>query len=233
MRRRAGETVGEYVHRRLRRGIIVGRFPPGTAVTIRGLAALLGTSPMPVREAMRRLAAEGALDQLENGRARVPLMTDARFASLMETRILLETAAARRALPCITPARLTELRRLDRAMWDIFGRGDIDGTIEANMAFHRCLYGYAPDDVLTPLIDSVWLQIGPYMRAAMQGSREHYRTDRHTEALSAIEAGDAAALVRAIGADIREGIGHLIAGRPLTAAIGAPPGPSKRNVARA
>jgi DNA-binding GntR family transcriptional regulator len=225
--------MGEYVYRRLCRGIIVGRFPPGAAVTIRGLAALLGTSPMPVREAMRRLVAEGALHQLENGRACVPLITDARFVSLIEARILLETAAARRALPCITAARLVDLRQLDRAMWDIFDRGDIDGTIDANMAFHRRLYSYAPDDVLTPLIESVWLQVGPYMRAALHGSREHYRTDRHREALSAIETGDAAALARAIGADVREGIGHLIAWRPLKASVAQAPGPGKRNVARA
>jgi DNA-binding GntR family transcriptional regulator len=224
--------MGDYVYRRLRQGIIVGRFSPGAAVTIRGLATLLGTSPMPVREALRRLVAEGALDLLENGRARVPMMTDSRFASLIEVRVLLETAAARRALPCIDAARLAHLRRLDKAMWDVFSRNDIDGTIDANLAFHRRIYSYAPDDVLTPLIESVWLQIGPYMRAALQGSREHYRIDRHDEALSAIAAGDAAALARAIGADVRDGIGHLIAGRKLKAAVRAAPVTRKRTVAR-
>ncbi len=233
LRRRTGETVGDYVFRRLRQGIMVGRFPPGMAVTIRGLAALLGTSPMPVREAMRRLVAEGALQQLDNGRACVPIVSDARFDSLIEARILLETQAARLALPCIDAEKLADLRQLDRALWDILDRGDIDRSIEANLAFHRRLYGFAPDDVLTPLIESVWLQIGPYMRAAMQGSRQYYRIDRHTEALNAIAAGDAAALGRAIAADAREGIGHLIAGRPLRESIGAPPpGPTRRTVAK-
>jgi DNA-binding GntR family transcriptional regulator len=232
LRRRTGETVGEYVFRRLRQAIIVGRFSPGMAVTIRGLAAMLGTSPMPVREAMRRLVAEGALEQLDNGRACVPVVSDSRFDTLIEARILLETAAARRALPCIDAARLEDLRRLDRVMWDVFDRGEIDRTIDANMAFHRRLYTFAPDDVLTPLIESVWLQIGPYMRAALQGSRQYYRTDRHTEALTAIAAGDAEALSRAIAADVREGIGHLIAGRPLKASIGPAPVTAGRTVAR-
>ncbi len=232
MRRLTGETVGEYTFRRLRQAIIVGRFAPGMAVTIRGLAALLGTSPMPVREAMRRLVAEGALEQLDNGRAGVPIISDARFHTLIEVRILLESAAARRALPCIDAARLEDLRRLDRVMWDVFDRGDIDRTIDANMAFHRRLYSYAPDDVLTPLIESVWLQIGPYMRAAMQGSRQYYRVDRHTEALTAIAAGDAEALARAIAADARDGIGHLIAGRPLAASVGVAPVTARRTVAR-
>jgi DNA-binding GntR family transcriptional regulator len=231
-RRRNGETVGEYIFRRLRQAIIVGRFSPGMAVTIRGLAALLGTSPMPVREAMRRLVAEGALEQLDHGRACVPIISDSRFDALIEARILLETAAARRALPCIDAARLEDLRRLDRAMWDVFERGDIDRTIDANMAFHRRLYSFAPDDVLTPLIESIWLQIGPYMRAAIQGSRQYYRIDRHTEALTAIAAGDAQALARAVAADARDGIGHLIAGRPLKTSVGLAPVTAHRTVAK-
>jgi len=218
LRRRTGETIGEFVHRRLRQAIMTGRFPPGEAVTIRGLAALFGTSSMPVREAMRRLAAENALDLRDNRRARVPDMTDGRFGSLIEARILLETAAARQALPYIDAARLAELRRLDQTINEVFARGDIERTIETNLAFHRRIYSYVPDDALTPLIESVWLQIGPFMRAALQEAPAYYSVDRHVEALAAIEARDAGALVGAIEADVREGIGHLIAGRRLRAA---------------
>jgi len=218
MRRRAGETVGEFVHRRLRQAIMTGRFPPGFAVTIRGLATLLGTSAMPVREAMRRLAAEQALDLQDNRRARVPEMTEARFLCLMETRILLETAAARRALRAIDAARLAELRKLDQAVNEAFARADIERTIEANLAFHRRLYSLAPHDVLTPLIESIWLQIGPYMRAALQGAPGYYPIDRHAEAMAAIAARDERALAAAIEADVRDGIGHLVGAEQLCAA---------------
>jgi DNA-binding GntR family transcriptional regulator len=218
LRRRVGETMGEFVHRRLRHGIMTGRFPPGVAVTIRGLAALLGTSAMPVREAMRRLAAEHALDLLDNRRARVPDMTAARFEALIDARVLLETAAALRALPHIDAARLGELRRLDQTVNEVFARGDIERTIETNLAFHRRLYTFAPVDALTPLIESVWLQIGPFMRAALRESAVYYRVDRHAEALAAIEAHDMRGLARAIEADIRDGIGHLMASEELEAA---------------
>jgi DNA-binding GntR family transcriptional regulator len=217
-KQRAGETTGEFVHRRLRQAIMTGRFPPGVAVTIRGLAALLGTSAMPVREAMRRLTAEHALDFLDNRRARVPEMTDARFISLMETRILLEIEAAGRAFPHIDAARLAELRRADQLVNDAYARGDVERTIETNLAFHRRLYTLAPNDVLTPLIESVWLQIGPFMRAALKDARIYYRVDRHDEALAAIVAGDRAGLIRAIEADIRDGIGHLAAAEQREAA---------------
>ncbi len=208
-RRRGGETVQEFAFRRLRHAIMTGRFPPGLAVTIRGLAALLGVSAMPVREAMRRLVAERALDLLDNRRVRVPDMDPARFDTLIAGRILLEQEAARRALPYITPAALAELRRLDAAADEVFARGDVERTIEANFAFHSTLYSLAPSDALLPLIESIWLQIGPFMRAGLQGATVGTRPDRHADALGAIVNRDATALARAIEADVREGISRL------------------------
>ncbi len=208
-RRRGGETVQEFAFRRLRHAIMTGRFPPGLAVTIRGLAALLGVSAMPVREAMRRLVAERALDLLDNRRVRVPDMDAARFETLIAARILLEQEAARRALPHVAPADLAELRRLDAATDAVFATGDVERTIEANFAFHRYLYGLAPSDALMPLIESIWLQIGPFMRAALHGVALNDRPDRHADALNAIAAHDERNLARAIEDDVREGINHL------------------------
>jgi DNA-binding GntR family transcriptional regulator len=208
-RRRGGETMQEFAFRRLRHAIMTGRFPPGQAVTIRGLAALLGVSAMPVREAMRRLVAERALDLLDNRRVRVPEMTGPRFEALIAARILLECEAAGRALPHVRAGELAELRRLDAACQAVFERGDIERTIEANFVFHRFLYGLAPSDALTPLIESIWLQIGPFMRAALRGATVYNRADRHREAMAAIERRDSGALARAIEGDVRDGIGHL------------------------
>ena len=222
-RRRAGETVQEFAFRRLRHAIMTGRFPPGLAVTIRGLAELLDVSAMPVREAMRRLVAERALDLLDNRRVRVPEMTAARFDALIAARILLECEAARQAMPAITPANLAELRRLDSAADEVFAKGDVERTIEANFAFHRHLYSLAPSDALTPLIESIWLQIGPFMRAALTGATVYNRADRHHEALTAIEAGDPIALARAIEADVRDGIGHLRLAEPEVRPGGSAP----------
>jgi DNA-binding GntR family transcriptional regulator len=208
-RRRTGETVQEFAFRRLRHAIMTGRFPPGLAVTIRGLAELLDVSAMPVREAMRRLVAERALDLLDNRRVRVPEMTPARFDALIAARILLECEAARQALPRITPNDLADLRRLDEAADEVFAKGDVERTIEANFAFHRHLYSLAPSDALTPLIESIWLQIGPFMRAALKGATVYNRADRHHEALAAIEAKNPTDLSRAVEADVRDGLGHL------------------------
>ncbi|GAB4069092.1 GntR family transcriptional regulator [Ancylobacter sonchi] len=204
-----GETVQQWVFRRLRRSVMSGRFPPGQAVTIRGLAEALGVSAMPVREALRRLVAERALVLLDNRRVRVPEMTAERFDELFAARTLLESEAAARALPGADAAFCERLAALDSVSDAAWRLGDIEAMIESNLAFHTALYSTRPDSVLMPLIESVWLQIGPFMRLALTDLEEHYRVDRHREALAALAAGDEEALRRAIEADIRDGIGHL------------------------
>ena len=68
----------ENVYQEIRRNLMAGQFQPGEAVTLRGLAGKLGTSAMPVREALRRLVAERALDLGPNRTARVPVVTSVR-----------------------------------------------------------------------------------------------------------------------------------------------------------
>ncbi|ADH90694.1 transcriptional regulator, GntR family [Ancylobacter novellus DSM 506] len=205
-----GETLQQWVFRQLRRAVMTGRFPPGKAVTIRGLADALGVSSMPVREALRRLVAERALVLLDNRRVRVPEMTARRFEELVAARTLLESEAAARALPRADRDFLRRLDALNRASDAAVEADDTEAMIETNLAFHAALYGDRPDNVLLPLIESVWLQIGPFMRMALADLHRHYPVDRHAEALMALEAKDEAALRRAIEADIRDGIGHLM-----------------------
>jgi DNA-binding GntR family transcriptional regulator len=68
-------TLGQRVYSGLRDFLMAGQLQPGQKLTLRELAAALNVSPMPVREAVRRLAAEGALEMLPNRRIRVPVVT--------------------------------------------------------------------------------------------------------------------------------------------------------------
>lgn len=206
-----GETVQQWVFQRLRRTVMTGRFPPGQAVTIRGLAEAMGVSAMPVREALRRLVAERALVLLDNRRVRVPEMTARRFDQLVVARTLLECEAAARAMPHADSAFIERLQALNRASDAAVETADTEAMIETNLAFHAALYGGRSDNVLLPLIESVWLQIGPFMRMALADLEQHYPVDRHAQALVALQARNEPALRAAIEADIRDGIGHLLA----------------------
>ena len=87
------ETVQDRVYRELRRALIHGRFNPGEVLTIQGLATILATSTMPVREALSRLISERALEALPNRSVRVPLVDAGRLEDLLRARIVIEGAA--------------------------------------------------------------------------------------------------------------------------------------------
>lgn len=207
--REASESAKQWVYRVLRRAIMTGQFEPGDPVTINGLAETLGVSAMPVREALHRLVADGALELLDNRRVRVPDLDQQRFEEVVEARIALETRAAERALPFIDDTRLARLRAFDQQADQALAVRNFGRLVEANFDFHRCLYEARPGTVLLPLIESLWLRLGPFMRRAGETLSETYEIDRHAEALAAIAARDVAALKAAIAADIRDGTGHL------------------------
>src|SRR5271154_278523 len=109
------DTLRLRVYRSLARGLMAGMFKPGEAVTLRTLAKRLGTSAMPVREAVSRLIAERALVLLPNRSVIVPRMSRTRFAQLSRTRQMLEGTLAEIAAARATPELLHRLAENDEA----------------------------------------------------------------------------------------------------------------------
>lgn len=199
----------QWVYQLLRNNLLCGRIEPGKPLTIRGLAEILHVSPMPVREALHRLACEGAVEVNNNRRVNVPLMTAEKFSELCELRILLETHAAEGALPYITKSDIEVLERLDADIDAAVERNDTDYISLNNQAFHRHLYSANPFQISVPLIESLWLQLGPFSRIAIDKLEKAYLVDRHAEAIAALEKRDGFGLQRAIEADIRDGIASI------------------------
>ncbi|UVK36001.1 GntR family transcriptional regulator (plasmid) [Mesorhizobium sp. AR10] len=207
--RPTGMTTQEYVFERLRQAIMVGAFKPGMSLTIRGIADALESSPTPVREALRQLTSVGALQLLENRRIVVPKTTPARFEELIALRIVLESHAARRAVVHLSELQIDELVAFDDAVETAITAGDKAGALISNQEFHRRIYKANPAQVAMPLIESLWLQLGPILGIAMEHVAEFYLVDRHQEAIEALRRRDEEAVAQAIGADIREGVGGL------------------------
>lgn len=199
-------TVTQWVYQTLRQAVMNGHILPGRAVTIRELAKLLDVSPMPIREAIRQLAAQNALAIQGNRRIMVPTMTAMKFNELCEARMALEPHAAARALPYIDDAKLQQLHDLNAAADAAQAQGKLALINRLNQSFHRLLYSANPHDVCLPLIESLWLQLGPFMRLATHNLADYYLVDHHQAAMLAIKHKDAIALQLAIKADIREGI---------------------------
>ena len=199
----------QWVYRLLRNNLLCGRIEPGVPLTIRGLAEILDVSPMPVREALHRLACEGAVEVKNNRRVIVPRMTAEKFSELCDLRILLETHAAEGALPFITDADISELERLDARIDEAVDKHVVDDISLCNQDFHRYLYCANPNQISVPLIESLWLQLGPFSRIAISKLEKVYLVDRHVEAIEALKQRNRFGLRRAIEADIRDGIASL------------------------
>ena len=191
----------------LRRRMIEGEIMPGADLSTRGLALEMGVSQMPVRDALSRLAAEGAVAIRSKRRIEVPVMTPERFADLLDCRLLLEPAAAALALPHITPALLETLRETDAALDRAMAADDVIGYMRANAAFHFGIYRANRRPTLNRAIEALWLQFGPFMRVVYGRYGTSALVDQHRIALDAIASGDAAALRAAIAADIGDGMG--------------------------
>ncbi|MFN3625687.1 MAG: GntR family transcriptional regulator [Hyphomicrobium sp.] len=205
----AGSTAHETVYRRLRERIFFGGFLPGRSVTLRGLAEELGVSPMPVREAVRRLIAERALAMQGNGRVVVPLMTRDKFEQVLFARSALEPELAARALSRLSPTDIEAVALIDQEIDQTLLNGDAEGYMRGNFRFHFTIYSHAGAGTLLALVESIWLQFGPFMRMAYGRIGTKCLEDHHQAALEAMRRGDEAALRAAIRADIGQGMGFI------------------------
>lgn len=204
-----GVTTHESVYRGLRNRILFGGVPPGSAVTLRGLAEDMGVSPMPIREAVRRLIAERALKMQDNRRVLVPPMTQETFEQIVFSRKMLEPELAVRAMDRIGPAEIREIAAIDKTIDRAMAMGDVDAYMQNNFRFHFAIYQRAHCDTLMALVESIWLQFGPFMRVAYGRIGTSTLEDHHQAAIAALERGDRKALRAAIAADIGQGMNFI------------------------
>jgi DNA-binding GntR family transcriptional regulator len=200
----ARETVQERVYAALRDQLMRGGFEPGQKLKIAVLAKAFGTSAMPVREALNRLAVERALETLPSRTVRVPALSKSSLQDLRETRFAIEGLAISRAASNMTRETLTVLEDLIRAQSETDADHVSEGSARQNRAFHFTIYRQSGSTVLLPIIESLWLQFGPYLRAASArfDGGEGRGTNFHVEILNALASGDGAAARAALEADI-------------------------------
>jgi DNA-binding GntR family transcriptional regulator len=169
------ETMNQRVYAELRRSLIHGVFDSGEVLRIVDLSERLCTSTMPVREAIARLVSEKALEAMPNRSVRVPLITRERLEDLARARCLVESELVRLAMPNLASDDFAELRQLTVATEAAFTGEAPDraqATSELNHAFHFHIYHAAGSAVMIPIVESLWLQSGPYVRAAARIHQE-------------------------------------------------------------
>jgi DNA-binding GntR family transcriptional regulator len=193
----------------LRRGALA----PGQRLTTRDVAATLGVSFTPAREALNRLVAERLLDLSRDRVAIVPELTRARYLEICAIRLNLETIAARAACARFDVAAIGELERVFAAHAQAYAARDAKTALGCNEAFHFAIYAKAEMPLLLKMLETLWLQAGPSMTLLFSRSYdESWPGGRHHRAmLEAIRRRDAAGLARAVRRDLTEGSRRLAA----------------------
>jgi DNA-binding GntR family transcriptional regulator len=191
------------VYDKLHEALMSGVFRPGEPVTLRQLIVRLGTSVMPVRQAVGRLIAEGALTLLPNRSVIVPRMSRKRFTELWQIRQMLEGVAAENACRLAPPGLVKRLKQINASIRKAQTDGDLSSMLLNNQRFHFAIYDTADMAVLRSLIGILWLQAGPFLYLTFMSRRSLWSLQQHGEAIKAFESRNPTAAKRAITRDIQ------------------------------
>jgi DNA-binding GntR family transcriptional regulator len=201
-------TLGARAFEQIGAMLVSGQVKPGDRLSLRDLAAALDVSITPVREAVSRLTANGALEVTRNRTVAVPRMTLDGFRDLTRVRIEIEGYAAAEAAKLRDRRSLRAIRSAEAAfsaLKDVSAPDRAD-AVRLNQELHFTIYEAAGSPTLLEIIHGLWLRAGPVLNFDLRENPERLRTGDalrlHAEALAAIESGDAGAARRAIAQDI-------------------------------
>ena len=186
------------VQREIERMILAGDLAAGMKLREAEVAAMLGVSRGPVREAFRALEESGLVRLEKNRGVFVREISVDEADDIFELRAVLDEFAGRRAAQNATPAQASELRALVERMEKAVGRGDVDGYHDANIAFHDRVIQLAGNSKLTFLYRRLVNELHLHRRAALGQAgilpvsmREHRAIVDHIAARQAAAAGRA------------------------------------------
>lgn len=210
------QTLSDQVYGTLSEMLLSGALRPHDRLSLRDLAERLEVSMMPVREAVSRLAASGALDVSPKRAVMVPLMTAAEFADLTMVRMVNEGHAARLATLHASKTERAGIVALAERFEEVLDRAYGSATaVAANKDLHFALYRAAGSPALLEVITMLWLKAGPIINfdigvsagvpreEEMSRSRSHHSREHHRKLCDALCTGDGDAAAHAISEDIR------------------------------
>lgn len=196
-------TIQDRTYQILRQWLTVGKFLPGERLKIRTVAAGLGVGTMPVRAALQRLAAEGALQNIPNCGVVVPQLNRAQFDDVLRVRLLLEGEAAEQGACQLSDAGLVKMADLTARMSAAIVGKDAKSYLQANEDFHVTLYKAAGSRLLMALIETVWLKVGPISNQLFDDMAvSDHLNHAHQDVMTALRQRDGAGVRSAIEQDL-------------------------------
>ncbi|WP_031469620.1 GntR family transcriptional regulator [Sciscionella sediminilitoris] len=143
----------------LRDRIVSHRFTPGYRLVLSQIAGELGISTVPVREAIRRLEAEGLVTFEKNIGAQVALVDEGEYVTTMQTLAVVEGAATGFSAPLLTEEDLARAHAVNERLRDSLEHFDPRRFTELNEEFHAILFGRCPNEHITDLVRRGWSRL--------------------------------------------------------------------------
>jgi DNA-binding GntR family transcriptional regulator len=189
-------TKADHAYFHIREQIAHGALPAGEPLNQEELARTLGISVTPLREALRRLAAEGFIVLAAHRDARVAPLSDAEALNLREMRVPLESLAAGLAADRITPPQREQLKALAGRL-EPLGEHASEQALDAHRRFHAAIWDAADNPPLTVTLDLLWDRADRYRRQSLSEIRGTGETrtgdfEQHFELMDLILAGERA-----------------------------------------
>lgn len=192
------DSLRQRAYVELREALLCGRFMPGEAITVRQLTEDMQVGIMPVRECVRQLAAEGALEIMPNRSVRVPALRPEDFDDVFEARKLIEGNAAARAAKNSTKEQIGRITNYLQQLSELQEGTDAPECLRANMHFHFEIYRASGSPQLVEIIERLWLRVSSllvvsYASPPAQRKKFFSGLATHKQLLRAIEARDSRA----------------------------------------
>ena len=193
----------ELAYSAVRQRIISGDYAPGARLVIPTLARELGVSALPIREALRRLEAEGLVQFDHNVGARVGMGSMEDWESAMHVLSLLEGYATALSAEHLGEADFAELHKINQALGDALERSDLAAAKDLNRQFHVRIYDACPNDYLMSLVRLGWdrldsLRGWDVYHLLMRGP---HLVHEHAQLLEMLESGASTADIEAFARD--------------------------------
>jgi DNA-binding GntR family transcriptional regulator len=213
----APDTTQQHAVEWLRRAIVAGDLRPGDRIPQEDVAARIGVSVVPVREALRVLEAEGQVTYLPR---RGYFVTELRLEDLNEIyalRELLETRAARAAVTRLDDEAVERIERAAADYTDAAGASDVARALAANRRFHFALLEAAAQAHTLRILRMLWDSTEAYRALYYNAPAERAAAgEAHDRILEAVRAHDADRLVAELDAHRRRALETLATVLPGT-----------------
>lgn len=208
----------DQVYSALHEAILSGALPAGSRLKVRDLAEQVGTSVMPVREAIRRLEEAGLAERKPHKGAVVVELTLEELAHIYDVRLILEREAARLGAAAISSGDCDAMEVALRAMKDAINEHEIAAYLDQDETFLEILYSAGGNPVLVTMIKALWQRSRAYRIVSAQrlvDRDSHASLWRHAEVMLAAartqEAAEAASVAEASLLAARQGVKDLLA----------------------